>query len=113
MKKLLWMACVGAAFSWISLSVAQAWSLCLVIEDTPAGVRSGKAAGACVVALQTTKPNDLLIAAGADWIVKDCSSLCLAKALLDTNDRQGNLIIDATLSGSQPFNKADSREGRS
>jgi sugar-phosphatase len=86
---------------------------CLVIEDTPAGVRSGKAAGACVVALQTTKPNDLLIAAGADWIVKDCSSLCLAKAPLDTNDRQGNLIIDATLSGSQPFNKADSREGRS
>jgi mannitol-1-/sugar-/sorbitol-6-phosphatase len=78
---------------------------CLVIEDTPAGIRSGKAAGARVVALQTTKPNDLLIAAGADWIVKDCSSLCLAKAPLDTNDKQGSLIINATPSGTQPLNK--------
>ena len=80
---------------------------CLVIEDTPAGIRSGKAAGARVVALQTTEPNDLLIAAGADWIVKDCGALCLAKASADTND----LLIDATLTGPQPFNKADSRKG--
>ena len=27
MKKLLWMLCAGAAFSWVGLSVAQAWSL--------------------------------------------------------------------------------------
>ena len=52
-----------------------------MIEDAPAGVRSGKAAGARVIALQTTETNDLLIAAGADWIVKDCSSLFLEKRL--------------------------------
>ena len=78
---------------------------CLVIEDAPAGIRSGKAAGARVVALQTTETNDLLIAAGADWIVKDCSSLFLEKTPLDTNDQRGTLIINATLSGIQPFNK--------
>ena len=78
---------------------------CLVIEDAPAGIRSGKAAGARVLALQTTETNDLLIAAGADWIVKDCSSLFLEKTSLDTNDQLGILIINATLSGIQPFNK--------
>ena len=78
---------------------------CLVIEDAPAGIRSGKAAGARVVALQTTETNDLLIAAGADWIVKDCSSLLLEKTPLDTNSQPGTLIINATLSGIQPFNK--------
>jgi mannitol-1-/sugar-/sorbitol-6-phosphatase len=75
---------------------------CLVIEDVPAGIRSGKAAGARVVALQTTETNDLLIEAGADWIVKDCSSLFLEKAPLETNDEPGSLTISATLSGIQP-----------
>lgn len=48
---------------------------CLVIEDAPAGIRSGKAAGARVIALQTTERDELLRAAGADYIVKDCSAL--------------------------------------
>ena len=43
---------------------------CLVIEDAPAGIRSGKAAGARVLALQTTETNDLPIAAGADYFSK-------------------------------------------
>ncbi len=50
---------------------------CLVIEDAPAGIRSGKAAGAVVIALQTTENDKLLRAAGADYIVKDCSALKL------------------------------------
>jgi sugar-phosphatase len=78
---------------------------CLVIEDAPAGIRSGKAAGAHVVALQTTAANDVLIAAGADWIVKDCSSLFLEKTPLDMTDQPGALVIDATLSGPQPLDK--------
>lgn len=61
---------------------AQALSLspadCMVIEDAPAGIRSGKAAGACVVALQTTERDELLRAAGAAYIVKDCSAVKLA-----------------------------------
>lgn len=70
---------------------------CLVIEDASAGVRSGKAAGARVIALQTTETNDVLIEAGADWIVKDCSSLRLERTPIEVNDRLGTLIVDAAL----------------
>jgi mannitol-1-/sugar-/sorbitol-6-phosphatase len=48
---------------------------CIVIEDAPFGIRSGKAAGARVLALRTTVEDAVLLAAGADWIVNDCSSL--------------------------------------
>ncbi len=48
---------------------------CVVIEDAPFGVRSGKAAGARVVAVRTTVDDKVLLEAGADWIVNDCSSL--------------------------------------
>ena len=51
---------------------------CIVIEDAPFGVRSGKAAGARVLAVRTTVDDDVLLAAGADWIINDCSSLLLA-----------------------------------
>jgi sugar-phosphatase len=50
---------------------------CVVIEDAPAGIQSGKAAGARVLALRTTAADDELRHAGADWIVKDCSALSL------------------------------------
>ena len=74
---------------------------CLVIEDASAGVRSGKAAGARVIAFQTTESNDLLVQLGADWIVKDCSSLSLEKAPPTSVD-SGDMIINVTLSGIQP-----------
>jgi sugar-phosphatase len=48
---------------------------CVVIEDAPAGIRAGKSAKARVLALQTTERDELLRAAGADWIVKDCASV--------------------------------------
>ena len=48
-----------------------------MIEDAPSGVRSGKAAGARVIALRTTTADDELLAAGADWIVNDCASIRL------------------------------------
>ncbi|KAF2145657.1 uncharacterized protein K452DRAFT_264870 [Aplosporella prunicola CBS 121167] len=47
----------------------------LVLEDAPAGVRAGKAAGFKVVALATTHSVDQLKAAGADWIVRDMRSV--------------------------------------
>jgi sugar-phosphatase len=48
---------------------------CLVVEDVPAGIRSGKAAGARVIALRTTLPDADLIAAGADWLLDNCSGI--------------------------------------
>ncbi|HTC42803.1 MAG TPA: HAD-IA family hydrolase [Candidatus Acidoferrales bacterium] len=48
---------------------------CVVIEDAPFGIRSGKAAGTRVLAVRTTVDDPLLLAAGADWVMNDCSSL--------------------------------------
>jgi mannitol-1-/sugar-/sorbitol-6-phosphatase len=53
---------------------------CVVFEDAPAGIRAGKAAGARVIALQTTEQDNFLRQAGADWIVADCSSVHLDRA---------------------------------
>jgi len=49
----------------------------LVLEDAPAGVRAGKAAGFRVVALATTHAVNELKEAGADWIVRDMRSVVL------------------------------------
>jgi sugar-phosphatase len=50
---------------------------CLVVEDAPAGIRAGKAAGARVLALRTTASDAELQQAGADWIADDCAELFL------------------------------------
>jgi mannitol-1-/sugar-/sorbitol-6-phosphatase len=48
---------------------------CIVVEDAPAGIRSGKAAGCGVLALRTTAPDPDLTQSGATWIVNDLASL--------------------------------------
>lgn len=48
---------------------------CVVLEDSPAGIRAGKAAGARVVALRTTAGDARLREAGADCIVDDCQDI--------------------------------------
>lgn len=53
---------------------------CIVVEDTPAGIQAGKAAGARVLALRTTTPEPELQAAGPDWLVADCSAIRVADA---------------------------------
>ena len=50
---------------------------CVVVEDVPAGIRAGKAAGARVIACRTTAPDSELKTAGADWIVDSCRSISL------------------------------------
>ena len=47
----------------------------LVLEDAPAGIRAGKAAGYKVIGLTTTHSIEQVKEAGADWIVKDLSSV--------------------------------------
>ncbi|KAF2266873.1 2-deoxyglucose-6-phosphate phosphatase 2 [Lojkania enalia] len=49
----------------------------LVLEDAPAGVKAGKAAGFKVVGLATTHSLEQLQDAGADWIVRDMRSVML------------------------------------
>jgi mannitol-1-/sugar-/sorbitol-6-phosphatase len=51
---------------------------CIVVEDVPAGIRSGKAAGARVIAVRTTATDDELIAVGADWVVDNCAAIFAA-----------------------------------
>lgn len=51
----------------------------LVLEDAPAGVMAGKAAGYRVVALATTHSIEKLKQAGADWIVRDMESVTLSQ----------------------------------
>jgi mannitol-1-/sugar-/sorbitol-6-phosphatase len=48
---------------------------CVVVEDAPAGVRAGKAAGARVIALTTTMPQRELEDAGANWILNGCEDI--------------------------------------
>jgi sugar-phosphatase len=54
---------------------------CLVVEDAPAGIRAGKAAGARVLALRTTASDAELQQAGADWIADDCAELFLESSV--------------------------------
>lgn len=56
---------------------------CLVIEDSPAGVVAGKAAGCQVIGLATTHSIEQLVDSGADWIVQDLRSVVLVG--LDSN----------------------------
>jgi sugar-phosphatase len=50
---------------------------CIVLEDVPAGVRSGKAAGARVIAFKTTVQESILREAGADWVLNNCADIHL------------------------------------
>jgi sugar-phosphatase len=64
---------------------------CVVVEDVPAGVRAGKAAGARVIAFRTTTEEGSLREAGADWILDNCSDV-FAKE----EDGGLTLALDAT-----------------
>jgi mannitol-1-/sugar-/sorbitol-6-phosphatase len=65
---------------------------CIVVEDAPAGVRAGKAAGAKVIAFFTTMIRRDLEDAGADWIVQDCANIAVSK-----NDGDGGLRLNLSL----------------
>ena len=53
---------------------------CVVLEDVPAGIRSGKAAGSRVIAFRTTDHEAALRDAGADWILNNCSDIRLLES---------------------------------
>lgn len=47
----------------------------LVLEDSPAGIRAGKAAGCEVLGLATSHTVEQVVGAGPDWVVKDLESV--------------------------------------
>ena len=69
----------------------------LVLEDAPAGVRAGKAAGFSVVALATTHSIERLREAGADWIVRDMRSVTMKQ--YDKKKGEVKIEISGALEG--------------
>src|ERR1700682_4860877 len=59
---------------------------CIVVEDAPAGVHAGKAAGARVIAFLTTMPRRDLEDAGADWIVQNGADSAASAASDNADD---------------------------
>ena len=56
----------------------------LVVEDSPAGIRAGKAASCSVVGLATTHSIAQLQSCSPDWIVKDLRSVRFVNRKADT-----------------------------
>ncbi|XXG98122.1 hypothetical protein Hte_004442 [Hypoxylon texense] len=52
----------------------------LVLEDSPAGIRAGKAAGCKVLGLVTSHTAEQVVAAEPDWVVRDLRSVKLVGA---------------------------------
>ncbi len=48
---------------------------CVVVEDAPAGIRAGRAAGARVIGFTTTVAASAVRDAGANWVVKNCADI--------------------------------------
>lgn len=62
---------------------------CLVVEDVPAGIRAGRAAGSRVIAFTTTVPAEELRHTKADWVVKDCRSITVSRV----SEKDGRLRL--------------------
>lgn len=54
---------------------------CIVLEDVPAGVQAGKAAGAKVIAFTSTVQVAALYEAGADWVLRNCADVRLQESV--------------------------------
>ena len=67
----------------------------LVLEDAPAGIRAGKAAGFKVVAVATSHTIEQLRAAEPDWIVRDLRSVTLEK--FDKGSGEVKVVISHAL----------------
>jgi len=52
---------------------------CVVVEDVPAGISAGKAAGMRVIAFTTTAAREELEKSEPNWILRDCRDLSVEK----------------------------------
>lgn len=68
----------------------RAASDCVVVEDAPAGVRAGRAAGSRVIAFPTTMERRELENAGANWVLRNCADIAVRS---ETNGLLLNLAL--------------------
>lgn len=61
----------------------------LVLEDAPAGIRAGKAAGCKVIGLVTSHTVEEVLAAGPDWVVRDLESV----RVVATEEGEGGMRV--------------------
>lgn len=71
----------------------------LVLEDAPAGIRAGKAAGCKVIGLVTSHSVEEVLAAGPDWVVRDLESVRVVATEGEGGMRVGVEIRDALVVG--------------
>ncbi|KAL8854593.1 MAG: hypothetical protein Q9221_000628 [Calogaya cf. arnoldii] len=69
--------CYRLGIDRLGLTAEEPRAAVLVIEDSPAGILAGKAAGCQVIGLATTHSIEQICQSGADWIVKDLRSVTL------------------------------------
>lgn len=74
---------------------------CIVVEDAPAGVRSGKAAGARVIGVTTIASEAELRKNGGDWVVENCAAISLVAPADETGKLSLSLknVLAATTNG--------------
>lgn len=65
---------------------------CVVVEDAPAGIRAGKAAGSHVIGLRTMLSDSELQSYGADWLLDDCGGIKVDTVA--SHERQLALVLD-------------------
>ncbi|KAK4128194.1 HAD-like protein [Parathielavia appendiculata] len=65
----------------------------LVLEDSPAGIRAGKAAGCKVLAVVTSHTAEQVLSAGPDWVVRDLASVRLVQGAEDQH-QQGRVTLE-------------------
>jgi glycerol 3-phosphatase-1 len=67
----------------------------LVLEDSPAGIQAGKAAGCRVLAVVTSHPAEQVASAEPDWIVKDLESVKIIQGSEKGVELEISNILDA------------------
>ncbi|KAM7209310.1 Haloacid dehalogenase-like hydrolase [Naviculisporaceae sp. PSN 640] len=69
----------------------------LVFEDSPAGIRSGKAAGCKVIGLVTSHTVEQVLSAEPDWVVIDLSSVKLVDVSTAVGENGKQVVTGITL----------------
>ena len=79
------------------LSLASPDKQVLVLEDSPAGIRSGKEAGCKVIGVVTSHTVEQVLSAEPDWVVRDLSSVRVVGGTTATTADGKSVVTGVTL----------------